>query len=75
MVDSAAGWVTRSGAVFNFCRVHASFSARCFGEEQQIGWIAAIIIGGIASWLAELFMKSQMGLVINVVLGIIGGTM
>jgi hypothetical protein len=23
------------------------------GEEQQIGWIAAIIIGGIAGWLAE----------------------
>jgi uncharacterized membrane protein YeaQ/YmgE (transglycosylase-associated protein family) len=23
-------------------------------EEQQIGWIAAIIIGGIAGWLAEL---------------------
>jgi hypothetical protein len=22
-------------------------------EEQQIGWIAAIIIGGIAGWLAE----------------------
>jgi len=26
-------------------------------EEQQIGWIAAIIIGGIAGWLAEQFMK------------------
>ena len=41
-------------------------------EEQQIGWIAAIIIGGIAGWLAEQFMKSQMGLVMNIVLGIIG---
>jgi uncharacterized membrane protein YeaQ/YmgE (transglycosylase-associated protein family) len=41
-------------------------------EEHQIGWIAAIIIGGIAGWLAEQFMKSQMGLVMNVVLGIIG---
>ena len=39
-------------------------------EEHQIGWIAAIIIGGIAGWLAEQFMKSQMGLVMNVVLGI-----
>ena len=38
-------------------------------EEQQIGWIAAIIIGGIAGWLAEQFMKSQMGLVMNIVLG------
>lgn len=25
------------------------------------GWIAAIIIGGIAGWLAEMFMKSNMG--------------
>ena len=41
-------------------------------EEQQIGWIAAIIIGGIAGWLAERFMKSQMGLLMNIVLGIIG---
>ena len=29
-------------------------------EDQQVGWIAAIIIGGIAGWLAEQFMKSQM---------------
>src|SRR5215831_8615200 len=41
-------------------------------EEHQIGWIAAIIIGGIAGWLAEQFMKSQMGLLMNIVLGIIG---
>jgi uncharacterized membrane protein YeaQ/YmgE (transglycosylase-associated protein family) len=41
-------------------------------EEHQIGWIAAIIIGGIAGWLAEQFMKSQMGLVMNIVLGVIG---
>ena len=41
-------------------------------EEHQIGWIAAIIIGGIAGWLGEQFMKSQMGLVMNIVLGIIG---
>jgi uncharacterized membrane protein YeaQ/YmgE (transglycosylase-associated protein family) len=41
-------------------------------EEHQIGWIAAIIIGGIAGWLAEQFMKSQMGFLMNIVLGIIG---
>ena len=41
-------------------------------EEQQIGWIAAIIIGGIAGWLAEQFMKSNMGLLMNIVLGIVG---
>ena len=31
-------------------------------ESQAIGWIAAIIVGGVAGWLAEQFMKSQMGL-------------
>jgi uncharacterized membrane protein YeaQ/YmgE (transglycosylase-associated protein family) len=41
-------------------------------EEHQIGWIAAIIIGGIAGWLAEQFMKSQMGILMNIVLGIVG---
>ncbi len=37
-----------------------------------MGWIAAIIIGGIAGWLAEQFMKSDMGLLMNIVLGIVG---
>jgi len=41
-------------------------------EDQQIGWIAAIVIGGVAGWLAEQFMKSQMGLLMNIVLGIVG---
>ncbi len=41
-------------------------------EDQQVGWIAAIIIGGIAGWLAEKFMKSQMGLLSNILLGIVG---
>lgn len=41
-------------------------------EHPEIGWIAAIIIGGIAGWLAELFMKSDTGLLVNIVLGIVG---
>ena len=41
-------------------------------DDTQVGWIAAIIIGGVAGWLAEQFMKSEMGLVMNIVLGIIG---
>jgi uncharacterized membrane protein YeaQ/YmgE (transglycosylase-associated protein family) len=40
--------------------------------DQEIGWIAAIIIGGIAGWLAEQFMKSDTGLLMNIVLGIVG---
>jgi uncharacterized membrane protein YeaQ/YmgE (transglycosylase-associated protein family) len=39
---------------------------------MEIGWIAAIVVGGIAGWLAEQFMKSEMGLLMNVCLGIIG---
>ena len=41
-------------------------------DDAQVGWITAIIIGGVAGWLAEQFMKSDMGLLMNIVLGIIG---
>ena len=41
-------------------------------KDPQVGWIAAIIIGGVAGWLAERFMKSEMGLLMNIVLGIVG---
>ena len=41
-------------------------------EDASIGWIAAIIIGGVAGWLAERFMKSEMGLLMNIILGIVG---
>ena len=40
--------------------------------DAGVGWIAAIIIGGIAGWLADQFMKSNMGLLMNIVLGIVG---
>ena len=40
--------------------------------DAEVGWIAAIIIGGIAGWLAEQFMHSNMGLLMNIVLGIVG---
>jgi uncharacterized membrane protein YeaQ/YmgE (transglycosylase-associated protein family) len=41
-------------------------------EDQHVGWIAAIIIGGLAGWLAEQFMRSNMGLLMNIILGIVG---
>jgi uncharacterized membrane protein YeaQ/YmgE (transglycosylase-associated protein family) len=41
-------------------------------DDQAVGWIAAIIIGGLAGWLAEQFMKSNMGMVMNIILGIVG---
>lgn len=41
-------------------------------QDAQVGWIAAIIIGGFAGWLAEKFMNSNMGVLMNIVLGIVG---
>lgn len=41
-------------------------------ESAGIGWIAAILIGGVAGWLAEQFMKSNMGILMNILLGIVG---
>ena len=41
-------------------------------EANGVGWIAAIIIGGIAGWLAEKVMRSNMGLLMNILLGIVG---
>ncbi len=41
-------------------------------DVNGVGWIAAIIIGGLAGWLAEMFMKSNMGLLMNIILGIVG---
>lgn len=37
-----------------------------------LGWLAAIIVGGIAGWMAEKFMNSHMGIVMNIILGIVG---
>jgi uncharacterized membrane protein YeaQ/YmgE (transglycosylase-associated protein family) len=44
-------------------------------QDAEIGWIAAIIIGGLAGWLAEMFMKSGTGILTNIVLGIVGAAL
>ncbi len=38
------------------------------------GWIVAIIVGGIAGWLASMVMArdASMGIVMNIIVGIIG---
>ena len=41
-------------------------------ESAGVGWIAAIVIGGVAGWLAEQFMKSNLGVLMNIILGIVG---
>ena len=39
---------------------------------EGVGWIMTIILGGLAGWIAEKIMKSEMGLIGNIVLGIVG---
>jgi uncharacterized membrane protein YeaQ/YmgE (transglycosylase-associated protein family) len=41
-------------------------------QDAQVGWIAAIIVGGLAGWLAEMFMRSNTGIIMNIILGIVG---
>jgi uncharacterized membrane protein YeaQ/YmgE (transglycosylase-associated protein family) len=49
-----------------------------YPEEEAImgfdgvGWLAAIIIGGVAGWLAGVVMKSSTGVLMNIVLGVVG---
>jgi uncharacterized membrane protein YeaQ/YmgE (transglycosylase-associated protein family) len=42
-----------------------------------MGWIWTIIIGGVIGWLASLVMKTdaQMGIIGNVIIGIIGSSL
>jgi uncharacterized membrane protein YeaQ/YmgE (transglycosylase-associated protein family) len=42
-----------------------------FGMDN-VGWLLAIVIGGLAGWIAERVMESRMGLIRNILLGIIG---
>lgn len=44
-------------------------------DLNGMGLLGAIIIGGIAGWLAEKFMKSDMGIFMNIILGIIGAAL
>ncbi len=37
-----------------------------------VGWIAAIIIGGLAGWLAGKLMDIRFGIFMNIVIGIVG---
>jgi uncharacterized membrane protein YeaQ/YmgE (transglycosylase-associated protein family) len=39
---------------------------------EGVGWIGTIIIGGLAGWVAEKVMRSDMGLLMNIILGIVG---
>lgn len=39
---------------------------------EGFGLILSIILGGVAGWIAEKIMKSDHGLLMNVILGILG---
>lgn len=39
---------------------------------EGFGWILSIILGAVAGWIAEQIMKSDHGLIMNIVLGILG---
>ena len=39
---------------------------------EGVGWVMAIIIGGVAGWIAERIMKAEHGLFTNIILGIVG---
>ncbi|AGF74739.1 transglycosylase-associated protein [Bartonella australis AUST/NH1] len=44
-------------------------------EDANIGWLAAIIIGGLAGWAAQYFMNSRTGVFLNIILGIVGAAL
>jgi uncharacterized membrane protein YeaQ/YmgE (transglycosylase-associated protein family) len=39
---------------------------------EGLGWILSIVIGALAGWIAEQIMKSNQGLLMNIILGIVG---
>jgi uncharacterized membrane protein YeaQ/YmgE (transglycosylase-associated protein family) len=41
-------------------------------EGLNAGWVAAILVGGFIGWLAEKYLGSRVGMLINIALGIIG---
>ncbi|MGV3552812.1 GlsB/YeaQ/YmgE family stress response membrane protein [Rhizobium sp.] len=41
-------------------------------DLNGVGWVGAILVGGVAGWLAEMFMRSNMGILMNILLGIVG---
>ena len=39
---------------------------------EGVGWVGAIIIGGLAGWIASRVMETGTGIVANIVIGIVG---
>lgn len=75
--------MNRVGSTFSYITAVAAASLALMGsaEAQQpvgalgqpgVGFLMAIIVGAIAGWLAEQFTKANMGLLANIIMGIIG---
>ncbi len=41
-------------------------------DNTTMGWLAWIIVGAIAGWLASMVMKTPLGLLMDIVVGIVG---
>ncbi|PIE09636.1 MAG: GlsB/YeaQ/YmgE family stress response membrane protein [Rhodobacterales bacterium] len=41
---------------------------------EGFGFLASIIIGGLAGWIGSRIMESRNGLIVNILLGVIGAT-
>ncbi|ACM36511.1 MULTISPECIES: GlsB/YeaQ/YmgE family stress response membrane protein [Rhizobium/Agrobacterium group] len=39
---------------------------------ENVGWLTAIFVGGLAGWLAGKLMDMRFGIFMNIVIGIIG---
>jgi uncharacterized membrane protein YeaQ/YmgE (transglycosylase-associated protein family) len=50
------------------------FLALNLDGKTGVGWVAYIIIGGIAGWIASKIMKTdeQQGILLNIVVGVVG---
>jgi uncharacterized membrane protein YeaQ/YmgE (transglycosylase-associated protein family) len=54
------------------CRGHKSVLEE--EEDMNMGWIIALVVGGVAGWLASLVMNrdASMGIFWNIVVGCVG---
>ena len=39
---------------------------------EGLGWILSIVVGALAGWIAEKIMRTNDGLLMNIILGIVG---
>lgn len=44
-------------------------------NEGPVGWITAIVVGGIAGWLANKFMHAHAHLLTDVIAGVVGAAL